>query len=111
MGSLDLGGALLRAGSTTYLISAGEVNSFDPTKNEARGTFELRPGMVLQRGHNSLVIEASYHLTVRLLSSVIGSDGVRRYRFGANCAPEMINMLDMTLNPVRHPTVLERMMQ
>jgi hypothetical protein len=110
MASLSLDGALLRAGSSTYLLAKGEVSEFDPVKNEARGTFELRPGMVLQRGHTGLVIEASYHLTIRLLSSVIGSDGMRRYRFTANCAPDMVDMLDMTINPVRHPTVLEQMM-
>ncbi len=91
--------------------STCRLRTLDPSSGEVTGFFELHGDNQVPRGLPKLAIQSFIRLEIKLLSSVMTSEGKRRYRFMAICPNEAIGPLDMMMNPSKNPTVLEEMMR
>lgn len=87
------------------------LRTLDPSSGEVTGFFELPGEQQVPRGLPNLAIQGFLRLEVKLLSSVMTSEGKRRYRFMALCPTPAIGALDMMMNPSKNPTILEDMMR
>jgi hypothetical protein len=103
--------AAVRSDGVVFPTTECVLRQLNPQNGEVTGHFELGDGEQIPRGLPNLTIEASVKLEVKLLSSVITSNGSRRYRFVAVCDPEAISSLDLMMNAAKHPTILEDMMR
>jgi hypothetical protein len=103
--------ALVRSDAVVFQTVSCVVRQLNPQNGEVTGHFELEEGVQIPRGLPNLSIEGPVVLEVKLLSSVITSQGSRRYRFVAVCEPEAIASLDLMMNAAKHPTILEDMMR
>ncbi len=104
---MRLNGSSIRADTVTYWVVDGQITSLDPLKGEVHGEFMLQNNERIARGHGTLTIVVDFPLEVRKLASLRKSDGSHRYRFVADCDPDVFAALDLMLNPVRMPTMLE----
>jgi hypothetical protein len=87
------------------------LRTLDPRSGEITGYFELHGDAQVPRGLPNLAIQGFVRLEIKLLSSVLTSEGKRRYRFMAICPTEAIGAIDMMMNPAKNPTILEDMMR
>ena len=103
--------AKITSDSLTLETTTCRLRTLDPRSGEVTGFFELLGDTQVPRGLPNLAIQGFLRLEVKLLSSVLTSEGKRRYRFMAICPEEAIGALDMMMNPAKNPTVLEEMMR
>lgn len=87
------------------------LRTLDPRSGEVTGFFELPGDTQVPRGLPNLAIQGFIRLEVKLISSLMTSEGKRRYRFMALCPDEAIGALDMMMHPSKNPTILEDMMR
>jgi hypothetical protein len=110
MSIMTLDGAVLHVGQDRYTITSGLIRSIHPVSGEVQGSFVLPFEVKVALGLSRMWIEGSYTFEVKLLSTAVKPDGVRKYRFVAVCPQAGIAALDMMLSPVKYPTILENMM-
>lgn len=104
---MRLNGSSLRADTVTYYVADGQIVSLDAVRGEVHGEFMLQNDERIARGHNVLTLVVDFPLEIRRLASLRKSDGSHRYRFVAECDSDVFAALDMMLNPVKMPTMLE----
>lgn len=104
---MRLNGSSIRADNATYWVADGQIISLDPGRGEVHGEFMLQNNERIARGHGTLTIVVDFPLEVRKLASLRKSDGSHRYRFVAECDADVFAALDLMLNPVKMPTMLE----
>jgi hypothetical protein len=107
---VEFPGATIVSESFTAAVATCRIRTLDPKSGEVTGHFELPGNAQIPRGLPYVNIKGPVLLEIKLISSVLNSDGQRRYRFMALCPPEAVSALDLMMNPSKHPTVLEDMM-